>query len=178
MLSKRGSRRKLLNIAGVPTWEEWYGDFEKRLHLDISFRTIQRWLKQYREAEMEEPPAPDANALAKQSVRQIESKTQAEKLECRGEAAEEARPCEPCQPHPRPQSRRGNKAHANRQAEKGFTPPVTETGKALPFTQAEITKAAKEQAAYWRKEGFPFHDKSETERGGNFICCSISTTPA
>jgi hypothetical protein len=81
LLSKRGSRRKLLNIAGDPTWEEWYGDFEERLHLDISFRTIQRWLKQYREAEMEEPPAPDANALAKQSVRQIESKRQAEKLD-------------------------------------------------------------------------------------------------
>jgi len=50
--------------------------------------------------------------------------------------------------------------------EKGFTAPVTETGKGLPFTQAEITKAAMEQVAYWRKQGFPFHDKSETERGG------------
>ena len=52
LLSKRGSRRKLLNIAGVQTWEEWFADFEKRLHLDISFRTNQRWLKQYREAGM------------------------------------------------------------------------------------------------------------------------------
>ena len=48
MLSKRGRLRKLLNIAGVQTWEEWFEDFEKRLHLDISFRTIQRWLKAYR----------------------------------------------------------------------------------------------------------------------------------
>jgi hypothetical protein len=81
MLSKRGKLRKLLNSAAVPTWEEWFDDFEKRLHLDISFRTVQRWLKDYREAEGGEPPAPNVNALAKRSVRQIESKRQAETLE-------------------------------------------------------------------------------------------------
>ena len=163
MLSKRGSRRKLLNIAGVPTWEEWFDDFEKRLHLDISLRTIQRWLKQYRE--MEEPPAPDANALAKQSVRQIESKTQAEKLDA---VVKQRKKLDPAN---RANLIRALKADVETKLtliaklEKGFTLPVTETGKALPFTQAEITKAAKEQASYWRKEGFPFHDKSETDRG-------------
>jgi hypothetical protein len=65
LLSERGSRRKLLDLAGAPQWGEWFEDFEKRLHLDISLRTIQRWLKQYREAEMEEPPAPNINVLAK-----------------------------------------------------------------------------------------------------------------
>jgi hypothetical protein len=164
LLSKRGSRRKLLNIAGVPTWEEWYGDFEKRLHLDISFRTIQRRLKQYREAQMEEPPAPDPNALAKQSVRYIESKPQMKKLEFVVKQHKQVDPA--------------NRADLIRAIElkidklqmylaklkKGFVPPVSETGKALPFTQTEITKAAMEQAAYWQKEGFPFHDKSETER--------------
>ena len=40
LLSKRGRLRKLLNIAGVKTWEEWFEDFEKRLHLDISLRQV------------------------------------------------------------------------------------------------------------------------------------------
>jgi DNA methylase len=165
LLSKRGSRRKLLNIAGIPTWEEWYRDFENRLHLDISFRTIQRWLKQYREAEMEEPPAPDANALAKQSVRYIESNAQAEKLESVVKHRKQVDPAN------RANLIRALKADVETKLaliaklEKGFTLPVTEMGKALPFTQAETAKAAREQAAYWRKEGFPFHDKSETERG-------------
>ena len=37
MLSKRGKLRKLLDISRVQTWEDWFEDFEKRLHLDISF---------------------------------------------------------------------------------------------------------------------------------------------
>jgi DNA methylase len=165
LLSKRGSRRKLLNIAGVPTWEEWYGDFEKRLHLDISLRTIQRWLKQYREEEMEDPPAPNMNLLAKQSVRQIESKRQAEELDAVVKRRNKLDPAN------RANLIRALKADVETKLaliaklEKGFIPPVTEMGKALPFAQAEIAKAAREQAAYWRKEGFPFHDKSETERG-------------
>jgi len=81
LLSKRGSRRKVLNIAGVQTWEEWFEDFERRLHLDISFRTIQRWLKEYRREEGEEPPAPNENVLATESLRYIESPRQVEKLE-------------------------------------------------------------------------------------------------
>ena len=165
LLSKRGSRRKLLNITGVPTWKQWFDDFEKRLHLDITFRTIQRRLKKYREAEMEELPAPDANALAKQSVRQIESKRQAEKLDA---VVKQRNKLDPAN---RANLIRALKADVETRLaliaklEKGFAPPSTETGKVVPFTQAEITKAAMEQAAYWRKQGFPFHDKSETERG-------------
>ncbi len=164
MLSKRGRLRKLLNIAGVQTWEEWFEDFERRLHLDISFRTIQRWIKDYREAE-EDPPAPNMNLLAKQSVRQIESKRQAEKLDT---VVKQRKKLDPAN---RTNLIRALKADVKTKLaliaklEKGFAPPVTEMGKALPFTQAEITEAAKEQAAHWRKEGFPFHDKSETERG-------------
>jgi single-stranded DNA-specific DHH superfamily exonuclease len=133
MLSKRGRLRKLLNIAGVQTWEEWFEDFEKRLHLDISFRTIQRWLKQYREAEME-PPAPDANALAKQSVRHIESKAQAEKLESVVKQRKQVDPAN------RANLIRALKADVETKLaliaklEKGFTPPVTEMEKALPLT--------------------------------------------
>jgi hypothetical protein len=163
LLSKRGSRRKLLDRAGAPQWGEWFEDFEKRLHLDITFRTIQRWLKRYRETE--NPSAPDVNVLAKESIRNIESKKQAEK---RDYVVKERKQLNPAI---RADFIRALKAEVERKLaliaklEKGFIPPVTEMGKALPFTQAEIAKAAREQAAYWRKEGFPFHDKSETERG-------------
>jgi hypothetical protein len=165
MLSKRGKLRKLLNSAAVPTWEEWFDDFEKRLHLDITFRTVQRWLKQYRAEEGEEQPAPNMNLLAKQSVRQIESKRQVEKLDT---VVKQRKMLDPAN---RANLIRALKADVKTKLaliaklEKGFTPPMTEMGKALPFTQAEIANAAREQAAYWRKEGFPFHDKSETERG-------------
>jgi len=165
MLSKRGKLRKLLNSAAVPTWEEWFDDFEKRLHLDISFRTVQRWLKRYRAEEGEEQPAPNVNVLAKQSVRHIESEQQTEKLESVVKHRKQLDPAN------RAELIRALEAKIDKwqaylaKLKKGFVPPVTETGKVLPFTQAEISEAAKEQAAYWRKEGFPFHDKSETERG-------------
>ena len=165
MLSKRGSRRKLLDIAGVQTWEEWFEDFEKRLHLDISLRTIQRWLKAYRLEQGEELRAPNINVLAKQSVRHIDSKAQAEKLESVVKQRKQVDPAN------RADLIRAIEAKIEKyqaylaKLKKGFVPPVSETGKALPFTQAEITKAAMEQASYWRKEGFPFHDKSETDRG-------------
>src|SRR6202044_1985333 len=81
MLSKRGRLRKLLDLAGAPQWGEWFEDFEKRLHLDITLRTIQRWLKRYRAEEGEEQPAPNVNVLLRQTVRQIESPRQAEKLD-------------------------------------------------------------------------------------------------
>jgi hypothetical protein len=81
LLSERGSRRKLLDLAGAPQWGEWFEDFEKRLHLDITFRTIQRWLKQYRLEKGEEPPAKDVNVTAKEYIRNVESKKQAEKGE-------------------------------------------------------------------------------------------------
>src|SRR5579872_350515 len=165
LLSKRGKLRKQLDIARVQTWEEWFEDFEKRLHLDISFRTVQRWLKQYRAEEGEEEPAPNVNLLAKQSVRQIESNPQAEKLDT---VVKQRKKLDPAN---RANLIRALKADVKTKLaliaklEKGFTPPVTEMGKALPFTQAETAKAAREQAAHWRKGGFPFHDKSETERG-------------
>lgn len=77
MLSKRGRLRKLLNIAGVPWWEEWFDDFEKRLQLGISLRQVQRWLKKYREPK----PEPDINVIAKASIRHVESKKQLENLQ-------------------------------------------------------------------------------------------------
>jgi hypothetical protein len=164
MLSKRGKLRKLLDISRVQTWEDWFEDFEKRLHFDIHIRTVQRWLKDYRE-EMEDPPAPNMNLLAEQSVRNVESKKQAEKLDA---VVKQRKKLDPAN---RANLIRALKADVKTKLaliaklEKGFTPPVTEMGKVVPFTQAEITKAAMEQAAYWRKQGFPFHDKSETERG-------------
>lgn len=77
MLSKRGKLRKLLNIAGVPWWEEWFEDFEKRLQLDIGLRQVQRWLEEYREPK----PEPDINVIAKASIRHVESKKQLENLQ-------------------------------------------------------------------------------------------------
>src|SRR5439155_23553483 len=58
----------------------WFEDFEKRLHLDITFRTIQRWLKEYRGRDSEKPE-PDVNVIAKESIRHVESKKQLEKLQ-------------------------------------------------------------------------------------------------
>lgn len=80
MLSKRGKLRKLLDISRVQTWKEWFEDFEKRLHLDISLRQVQRWLKAYRERDSEKPE-PDINVIAKESIRHVESKKQLEKLQ-------------------------------------------------------------------------------------------------
>jgi hypothetical protein len=77
MLSKRGKLRRLLNIAGVPWWEEWFDDFEKRLQLDISLRQVQRWLEDYREPK----PEQDINVIAKASIRHVESKKQLENLQ-------------------------------------------------------------------------------------------------
>jgi hypothetical protein len=77
MLSKRGKLRKVLNIAGVPWWEEWFDDFEKRLQVDISLRQVQRWLSEYREPK----PEPDINVIAKASIRLVESKKQLENLQ-------------------------------------------------------------------------------------------------
>ena len=80
MLSKRGKLRKLLDISRVQTWEDWFEDFEKRLHLDISLRQVQRWIKDYRERDSEKPE-PDINVIAKESIRHVESKKQLEKLQ-------------------------------------------------------------------------------------------------
>lgn len=77
MLSQRGSRRKLMDTLGLPTWSEWFEDFRKRLHEDITIRTIQRHLRKYRG----DAPEKDVNVIAKESVRHVESKKQLEKLE-------------------------------------------------------------------------------------------------
>jgi hypothetical protein len=49
MLSQRGSQRILMDTLGLPTWTDWFNDFRPRLHEDISFRTIQRRLRAYRD---------------------------------------------------------------------------------------------------------------------------------
>lgn len=91
MLSKRGRLRKVLNIAGVPWWEEWFDDFEKRLQLDMSLRQVQRWLKAYRERDSEKPE-PDINVIAKESIRHVESKKQLEKLQSAVEERKQLNP--------------------------------------------------------------------------------------
>jgi hypothetical protein len=88
MLSKRGKLRKLLNIAGVPWWGEWFDDFEKRLQLDISLRQVQRWLEEYREPK----PEPDINVIAKASIRHVESKKQLENLQSAVKEREQLNP--------------------------------------------------------------------------------------
>jgi hypothetical protein len=130
LLSKRGKLRKLLDISRVQTWEEWFEDFERRLHLDITFRTIQRWLKKYREAEMEQPPAPDVNVIAKQAVRYVESKPQGEKLDTAVRSRKELNPAI------RAELIRALEARAKKylalaaKLKKGFNPLKTHTGKA------------------------------------------------
>ena len=49
MLSERGSRRKLMDTLGLPTWTEWFNEFRPRLHEEITLRTVQRRLRQYRD---------------------------------------------------------------------------------------------------------------------------------
>src|SRR5215470_6821744 len=88
MLSQRGSQRERMSIAGLPTWSEWFKHFRERLREDITIRTIQRRLRAYREV----PPAKDVNVVAKESIRQLESKRQAEKLEVAVEAPEQLNP--------------------------------------------------------------------------------------
>jgi hypothetical protein len=130
ILSKRGKLRKLLNIAGAPQWGEWLDEFEERLQLDITRRTIQRWLKEYREAEMEQPPAPDVNVVARQAVRYVESKPQAEKLDTAVNSRKELNPAI------RAELIRALEARAKKylalaaKLKKGFNPLKAHTGKA------------------------------------------------
>ena len=76
MLSQRGSQRVLMDTVGLPKWSEWVDDFRKRLHEDINIRSIQRRLRAYRET----PPTKDINVVAKELVRDLDSKKRAEKL--------------------------------------------------------------------------------------------------
>lgn len=47
MLSQRGAKRTLMDTVGMPTWTAWFADFKKRMQMDVTIRTIQRWLKEY-----------------------------------------------------------------------------------------------------------------------------------
>jgi hypothetical protein len=127
MLSQRGSQRKLMTTLGLPTWSVWFEDFRKRLHEDITMRTIERRLRAYREV----PPAKDVNVVAKESVRQLESKRQAKKLDAAVEARKQLNPTI------RQELIRALEARAKRllalaaKLKKGFRPlPATKTGKA------------------------------------------------
>ncbi|MGC1452364.1 MAG: hypothetical protein WA830_20225 [Candidatus Sulfotelmatobacter sp.] len=108
----------------------WLDDFEKRLQLDISLRQVQRWLKDYREAEMEDLPAPDVNVVARQAVRSVESKKQAEKLDTAVNSRKELNPAI------RAELIRALEARAKKylalaaKLKKGFKPLKTHTGKA------------------------------------------------
>jgi hypothetical protein len=48
MLSKRGTERQLMDTLEIPTWTEWFKDFRPRLKEDVTIRTIQRKLREYR----------------------------------------------------------------------------------------------------------------------------------
>jgi hypothetical protein len=48
MLSKRGTERQLMDSLEIPTWTEWFKDFRPRLKEDVTIRTIQRKLREYR----------------------------------------------------------------------------------------------------------------------------------
>jgi hypothetical protein len=127
MLSQRGSRRKLMDTLGLPTWSNWFEDFRKSLHEDITIRTIQRRLRVYREV----PPAKDVNVVARESIRHLESTPKAEKLEA---AVQERKQLNPAI---RQDLIRALEAKAKQllalaaKLKKGFKPlPVAETGKA------------------------------------------------
>lgn len=80
MLSERGTKRKLTDTLGLPTWSAWFEDFRKRLPDDPTLRTIQRRLRKYHNRDAETSTPKDVNVLAKESVRLLESKRHAEKL--------------------------------------------------------------------------------------------------
>ncbi len=94
MLSQRGSKRSLMNTLKLPTWSDWFEDFCVRLHEETTMRTIQRWLRDYRnrDRDRETSPSKDVNVLAKESIRHLESKPQTEKLDAAVEARKELNP--------------------------------------------------------------------------------------
>jgi hypothetical protein len=131
MLSQRGSQRKLMTTLGLPTWSEWFEDFRKRLREDLTIRTIQRRLREYRNRGHEKAPPQDANVLAKESIRLLESKRHAEKLEVPVEDYKQLNPAI------RADLIRALEAQAQKllalakRLKKGFRPlPVAKTGKA------------------------------------------------
>lgn len=48
MLSQRGKLRRLMDTAKLPTWTQWFEAFRERLEEDVTIRTIQRKLREYR----------------------------------------------------------------------------------------------------------------------------------
>jgi hypothetical protein len=57
MLSQRGKLRELMDSAKLPTWTQWFESFRKRLDEDITLRTIQRRLREYRAGCATQKPA-------------------------------------------------------------------------------------------------------------------------
>src|ERR1017187_3620950 len=92
MLSQRGPTRTLMNTLKLPTWSDWFEDFRRRLHEKRNLRTIQRWLREYRDRDGEAAPPKDVNVFAKESIRRLESKSQAEKLDAAVEARKQLNP--------------------------------------------------------------------------------------
>ena len=78
MLSQRGSLRKLMDKAGMPSWTAWFADFEKRSPIPISYKKVQRALRERREVV---PAEPDFNVIAKGLIRDLQSTKRKEKLE-------------------------------------------------------------------------------------------------
>ena len=127
LLSQRGSQRERMTTAGLPTWSEWFKHFHERLREDITIRTIQRRLRVYREV----PPAQDVNVVAKESIRQLESKRQAEKLDVALEAREQLNPTIRQELVRALEARAKELLKLAEKLKKGFRPlPANETGKA------------------------------------------------
>ena len=127
LLSQRGSKRELMNTLGLPTWSEWFEEFRKRLHEKITIRQIQRRLRAYREV----PPAKDVNVLAKESIRQLESKPQAEKLESAVEERKQLNPAIQAELIRALEARAKKLLALAARLKKGFRPlPGAKTGKA------------------------------------------------
>jgi hypothetical protein len=51
MLSQRGTKRHL--TVGLPTWTQWFKDFKIKMQLDVTFRHVQRLLKDHFEEKPE-----------------------------------------------------------------------------------------------------------------------------
>jgi len=78
MLSQRGPLRKLMDQAEMPSYMAWFADFEKRSPIPISYKKVQRALRERRGAV---PSEPDFNVMAKGLIRDLESKKRNETQE-------------------------------------------------------------------------------------------------
>jgi hypothetical protein len=131
MLSQRGSKRRLMNTVGLPTWSEWFEDFRERLREDRTLRTIERWLRQYRDRNGETLPVKDVNVLAKESIRMLESKRHAEKLEVAVDGCKQLNPAIQADLIRALETQAQKLLALAEKLKKGFCPlPVANTGKA------------------------------------------------